>query len=252
MSFNLRFGTFVLEGCSEFKGASPYRVTQHRFPRRPGTIAPRVPAKDSKTIQLVGEVWKDSEAQIVQYFELLGKQLDAGRDKLYLRDNDRFLFSVVEHFDWDLAAIRRADVCAKYNLTFVADDPHWYAPTHSEQTTNIGAINTLSFSITNNGGARTPPVFQMTRISSANEQADVMLSHTTTGLFMKWAGSLPNGTVLAFDCVNKTVTALGSNGLATFTGTLRIELEPGLNNFTYTGPGNVTLVSAWHERWGQN
>src|SRR4026207_1225125 len=106
MSFSLRFGDFTLEGCNELPGSPPYRVTEHRFPRRPGTIAPRVPAKDSKRISLRGEVWKDSESQIIQYFEQLGAKLDAGRDRLYLRDDDRYLNAVGEAFEWGFSAHR--------------------------------------------------------------------------------------------------------------------------------------------------
>lgn len=252
MSFNLRFGDFVLEGCALFNGRSPYRVTQHRFPRRPGTIAPRVPAMDSKTIRLTGEVWKDSEAQIIQYFELLGKKLNNGRDRLYLRDDDRFLYAVPEDFEWNFEARRRPADTAPYSLVFIADDPHWYAPEHSEQTDSVGAANTATFSITNNGGARTPPVIQITRTDAANDQPNIKITHTTTGLFLQWAGSLPDGNLLTFDCPNRRVTALGGNGLPNFTGSIRLELEPGVNNFFYEGPGNVDIVTAWHERWGQS
>ena len=252
MAFDLRFGNFTLEGVSVFQGASPYRVTQHRFPRRPGSIAPRVPAKDSKRISLQGEVWKDSAAQIIQYFELLGKKIDAGLDRLYLRDDERFLNAVAEDFGWTFNANRRADICANYSLAFVADDPHWYAPEPSEQTETVGATNSYTFSVTNDGGARTPIVFQITRTDPANDQANITITQTTTGLHMTWTGSLPSGGVVTFDGVNRRVLAMGSNGLPQFTGTIRMELEPGLNNFQYDGPGNVEIVIAWHERWGQS
>jgi len=253
MSFSLRFGDFTLDGCAEFHGSSPYRVTEHRFPRRPGTIAPRVPAKDSKRVVLRGEVWKDSEAQIIAYFELLGKKLDAGRDRLYLRADNRYLNAVAEAFDWTFTAGHRPDICATYNLGFLADDPYWYAPQHTEQVEAVGATNTYAFAVSNSGGARTPPVIEVTRTDPANDQADITLTHTTTGQFMKWSGSIPVATnAVTFDCVNKRVTALGANGLNAFTGTLRLELEPGVNNFLYAGPGNVSIVIAWQERWGQS
>jgi hypothetical protein len=253
MAFSLRFGNFLLEGCSVFQGSSPYRVTQHHFPRRPGSIAPRVPALDSKRISLQGEVWKDSEAQIIQYFELLGKKLDAGRDRLYLRDDNRFLNAVSDTFDWTFNAGKRPDIMAAYSLGFIADDPFWYAPQHSEQIETLtGAGTALTFAITNNGGARTPPVIQVTRTDPASDQMDVIITQTSTGFFLKWAGLLPDGATVVFDCVNRRVTALGGNGLAAFTGNIRIELEPGLNNFIYSGPGNVEIVVAWHERWAQS
>lgn len=252
MSFSVRFGDFTLDGIADWQGSSPYRVTQHRFPRRPGAIAPRVPAKDSKRISLQGEVWKDSEAQIISYFRLLGKKLDAGRDRLYLRDDNYYLNAVAESFDWTFSSIRSPETVAKYSLAFVCDDPHWYAPQHSEQTESVGAVNTATFAVTNNGDARTPAVIQITRTDPANDQANITLTHTTSGLFMTWAGSLPDGQSIIFDSVNQRVTALGGNGLTAFSGTIRIELEPGLNNWEYVGPGNVDIVIAWQERFGQS
>lgn len=250
MAFNIRFGSMTLDGIYDVKISSPYRVARHIFPRRQGSIAPRVPAKDGKTILLQGDLWKDNEAQVKQYFELLGKLLDGGRDRLYLRDDDRFINAVPEPVDQEFNAATVPTEHVSYSLGFFADDPYSYAPTQSEQPETVGAVNTYTFSVTNNGGARTPAVFQITRTSNADEQADVRLEQTTTGLFLKWAGTLPSGSSLIFDCVNRRVTALGSNGLGSFTGQIRMELEVGLNNFQYDGPGNVTISIAWLERWG--
>lgn len=248
--FDLRFGDFTLDGCSELQGDARWRINEHRFPRRPGTIAPRVPARDANRIPLRGEIWKDSEAQIIQYFELLGKKLDGGRDRLFIRDNNRFLNAVAEFFNWRFVATRRPDVTAAYDLGFYCDDPFFYASAVSAQTETVGAANTATFSVTNNGGARTSPAFQVKRTSSANDQADITITHTTTGLFLKWEGTLPDGNIVTFDTANRRVTALGANGLNNFTGSIMLELEPGLNNFQYDGPGNVGIVIAWHERWG--
>ncbi len=250
MAFSLRFGSFVLDGIYDWHLSSPYRATRHYFPRRQGSIAPRVPAKSEKTVILQGDLWKDSHAQVKEYFKLLGKQLDAGRDRLILEDDNVFLNAVPETFEQGIQAGAVPDLHVPYTVGFVADDPYWYTPTQSEQTETVGAVNTKTFSITNTGGARTPAIFQVTRTSDANEQADIRIEQTTTGLFLKWAGTLPSGSSLIFDCVNRRVTALGSNGLGNFTGQIRMELEVGLNNFQYDGPGNATIVIAWLERWG--
>jgi small nuclear ribonucleoprotein (snRNP)-like protein len=250
MAFALKFGSITLDGIRTWSVSNPYRVTRHYFPRRQGSIAPRVPAKDAKTIICEGDLWKDNRAQVKEYFRLLGKAGDAGRERLVLEDDDAFMNAVLEGVEQRLEAGTAPDVHMPYTLRFVADDPFIYSASQQEQTETVGAANTLTFSITNSGGARTPAVFQVTRTSDADEQANVKLEQTTTGLFMQWAGTLPNGSSVIFDCVNRRVTALGSNGLSTFTGQIRLELEVGLNNFAYTGPGNVTIVAAWLERWG--
>jgi hypothetical protein len=250
MAFALKFGSLTLDGIRSWDVDNPYRATRHHFPRRQGTIAPRVPAKDAKTIICEGDLWKDNRAQVKEYFRLLGKIGDAGRERLVLEDDNNFMNAVLEGVDQNLDAAAVPDVHVPYTLRFVADDPFVYSADQQEQTETVGAVNTYTFSITNNGGARTPAVFQITRTDPANEQADVRLEQTTTGLYLQWAGTLPNGSSVIFDCVNRRVTALGSKGLSTFTGQIRLELEVGLNNFAYSGPGNVTIVAAWLERWG--
>lgn len=246
MGFNVRFGSMTLDGVYEVSISSPYRVARHQFPRRQGSIAPRVPAKDGKTVILRGDLWKDSEAQVKQYFELLGKLLDAGRDRLYLRDDNRYLNAVPEPVEQNISASLVPTLHVPYSLGFFADDPYWYAPTQSEQAETVGAVNTKTFSVTNNGGARTPAVFQVTRTSNSNDQANVKIEQTTTGLFLEWTGgTLPAGSSLIFDCVNRRVTALGGHALGQFSGQIRMELEVGLNNFQYTGPGNASISIAW-------
>jgi hypothetical protein len=250
MAFALKFGSLTLDGIRSWDVDNPYRATRHHFPRRQGTIAPRVPAKDAKTIICEGDLWKDNRAQVKEYFRLLGKIGDAGRERLVLEDDNNFMNAVLESVHQRLDASTAPDVHMPYTLRFVADDPFIYSADQQEETETVGAANSLNFSLTNNGGARTPAVFQITRTDPANEQANVKIEQTTTGLYLQWAGTLPTDSSVIFDCVNRRVTALGSNGLGNFTGQIRLELEVGLNNFAYTGPGNVTIVVAWLERWG--
>jgi hypothetical protein len=95
MAFALKFGSLTLDGIHTWQVSNPYRVTRHVFPRRQGSIAPRVPAKDSKTIICEGDLWKDSRAQVKEYFRLLGQIADAGRERLVLEDDNSFMNAVL-------------------------------------------------------------------------------------------------------------------------------------------------------------
>jgi hypothetical protein len=250
MSFDLKFGNFTLEGTGDLNGNNPYRITEHFVPRRSGSITPRTPTKSSKQISMQGEIWRDNTTQIRDYFDGLQTKLDGGVDRLVLRDDGRFLHALVAQpgLGWSFRAASAPAQHAFYNLQFLAADPYWYAPTEQSDPQTVGAVNVLTFSITNNGGARTPIVMELLRTGTGQSKFDDIITNTTTGLYMRWNGTFLNGSRLIFDSVNKRVTIGGGNGLRDFQGTF-LELEPGVNNLRYDGPGNATINTAWMERW---
>ena len=255
MAFSIRFGNLELEGIAHFQGSSPYRVTQHRFPRRPGSIAPRVPALDAKRTVLQGELWKDSEAQIITYFETLGNRLDAGRDKLYLRDNDRFLNAVLDSLDWSYSAERVPTLMAQYTCGFVSDDPYWYDPTSHSATGSTPDNSAFSVACTNNGGAQTPPIIEII-VSAGALTGTQTITNSTTGLSFSWLGTADNTTIL-FDCRNSKVTIGAANGLPGFTPNF-FNLVSGVNNIRWDFVQSVaqpiptvTMNISWLERWSQ-
>lgn len=250
MAFSIRFGTLTLDGCSDFAITANSRVSEYRFPRRPGSLAPRVPVADSKHVVIGGDIWKGTESEIVNYLDSLNQTLsDKGRDKLYLRDNNRFLYAVKSGFSHQFVYAEVPSTHAKFSIEFVVDDPYWYSATPESDSQTVGAVNSKTWAITNDGKARTPPVIELTRTSAANDQSDVLITNTTTGLYLKWAGTFVNGSKLIFDTVNKRVTSAGGNGLNNFTGTLNFMLESGANNLRYDGPGNATILTTWQERY---
>lgn len=249
MSFSIRFGNLSLDGCVDFAIASNSRVSDLRFPRRPGSIAPQVPAADSKRISISGETFQDSEALMISYLDSLNAALtDQGRSRLFLRTNDRYVFAVKTGFNHSFSAQRLPLLRAGFAIEFLADDPYWYGLTESSDVQTLVAANLKTWAVTNNGGTRTPPVIEISRTSAANDQANVKITQSTTGQYMQWTGSLASGTKLLFDCVNSRCSVAGGNGLNAFSGSF-FNLESGLNNLRYDGPGNVTITTNWRERW---
>lgn len=249
MSFSVRFGSLTIDGCTEWTQNNRRRIIEHRFPRRPGAIGPQAAAKDAKEITLNCEVFKDSDTEIRDYFNNIETFLDQRLDKLYLRDDNRFLWAIGELVPISYRANSDPAKHAFYNLRFVAHDPYWYDGVTQTDTQNLGAGNVLTWPITNNGGVRTPPAIEINRTGAGQQKFDVIITNTTTGLYLRWNGSLGAGSKLIFDVVNKRVTIGGGNGLTDFQGTLNFELEPGVNNLRYDGPGEVTIDTAWLQRW---
>jgi phage-related protein len=247
--FQIRFGSLSLDGFHEWSEDIPSRVTESRFPRRPGSIAPRVPVPDSRIISLVGDIIKDSETELKAYLENLNQSLsDLGRNRLYLRDDNRYINAVKRGLRYQYIAAETPAKHVRCFLEFLCDDPYWYSSTDSSDQQTVGATFVWTWSITNNGKARTPLVMQIDRTSAGGQKFDTIITHTTTGIYQRWNGSLGNGSRLIFDAVNNRVIINGGNGLKDFQGRL-IYLELGLNNFRYDGPQNVIITSAWTERW---
>ena len=171
---------------------------------------------------------------------------DLGRDRLVLWDDNRYLNAVKEDFNYSFVSSKLPSYRADIEIDFLADDPFWYAPTTSNSTANL--TGTGVFSITNNGRARTPPVFEIIR-SAGTDSNDVILTNTTTGLWVKWVGTFVVGNKLVFDMVNRRTLMAGALALNATLGSINFHLEPGLNNFNYQGPGNVSITTAWNERW---
>lgn len=249
MSYALAFAGFTLDGFHELHESLSWRISESVFPRRPGSIAPRVPAQNSTPITLVGDVWKNDQAALESYFDDLRNTLATlGRDRLVKLDNGRFAKVVAARLTIDEMAAEAAHVHRKCAIDFLADEPYWYAASASSQTDNLTGT-TATFSITNNGKARTPPIFEIIR-SSGTDLADVVLTNSTTSLFLKWSGTLEVGKKLIFDCVNARVIYAGGDAMNSFVpGSINLNLEPGLNNFSYHGAGNVSITTAWHERY---
>jgi hypothetical protein len=248
MSLQLKFGPIDLSDIAQWEEDAPSRISETIFPRRPGSVVPVNPPAEARRINLTGEVYGADEAAFKTAMEQLNYQLStAGRQRLQLRDDGRFYRAVKERFNYRYVAGGLPDRRAEIQIGFIADDPHLYAPSASEQT-DVFPSNTWDFSITNNGLARTPPVFELTR-SSGIEQQDIILTHTGTGLFMKISGTFAIGTKIIFDCVNRRVTQGGELALHLFSGVITFELFPGLNNFHYDGPGTASIYTTWHEKW---
>jgi hypothetical protein len=247
--FQIQFSGLTLDGFREWSEDMPSRVTESRFPRRPGTIAPRVPVADSRVISLAGDIVKSSETELKTYLENLNQALtDLGRARLFLRDDNRYIWAVKRALRIQYIAGEAPSTHVRCFIEFLADDPYWYSATPSTDTQVVGAVNVFTWTLTSGGKTRTPLVMQIDRTGGGQQKLDIIITNTTTGLFQRWNGSLTFGGRLIFDAVNNRVTINGGNGLRDFQGRL-LFLEPGINNLRYDGPANATIVSAWTDRW---
>ncbi len=104
----------------------------------------------------------------------------------------------------------------------------------------------VTYSLTNNGKASTPPRIEIT--ANGCDATDVKITNTTTSLFVRFAGTITNGNTLVIDHAERTVQNGGANGLNDFTGSFW-DLVTGVNNMEYSGPTGHHVKTFWTERY---
>ena len=169
------------------------------------------------------------------YLNTLSQTLsDKGRDRLYLRDDGRYLNAIKQGFSYRFNGARAGSRVAQFSVQFIADDPFWYSgTTESVLTSNVVASPTV-IAVTNSGGTKTSPLIEIKALGSP--VTDVKISNGTTGLFVHYSGTINAGATLSIDCADFKAVVNGGNALNLITGTIELFLEPGLNNLVYEGP----------------
>jgi len=251
MALAITFAGLAIDGVTEWGEDLPSRVQSETFPRRHGSIVQSLAFLGGRTVTLSGEVIKADETSLKSYLNTLSQTLtDRGRDRLFLRDDSRYLNAIKTGFSCRLTGGRLPARIAQFSIQFFADDPFWYnSTTDSVLTSNIVASPTV-IAVTNNGGTKTPPLIEIKALGSA--VTGVKISNGTTGLFISYTGTINAGATLSIDCADFKVLVNGATGLNLIgTGsTINMFLEPGLNNFVYEGPvTGVDINILWLNRY---
>jgi len=144
MAFDVRFAGFTLEGVQVWEEPFELKIHSEEFPRRHGSIVQKVAFLRPKRIVVTGYVAKSTEALLKTYLEnLKQKFVEEGRDKLQLRDDDRYLNAILSGFGFRLNRERAPLISANFSIEFFADDPFWYDLTENVDTKNaIGGVIT--------------------------------------------------------------------------------------------------------------
>jgi len=251
MALAITFAGLAIDGVTDWGEDLPSRVQSETFPRRHGSIVQNLAFLGPRTVTLSGEVIKADETSLKSYLNTLSQTLtDRGRDRLFLRDDSRYLNAIKTGFSYRFQGGRRPANISQFSIQFLADDPFWYnSTTDSVLTSGIVASPTV-IAVTNNGGTKTPPLIEIKALGSA--VTGVKISNGSTGLFISYVGTINAGATLSIDCADFKVICNGVNSLSQLgTGsTLNMFLEPGLNNFVYEGPTTgVDINILWLPRW---
>ena len=247
MGFALKFAGETLDDVATWDEPLEFKVGEEEFPRRHGSLVQEVAFLRSRRIVLTGRVFKDDEATLKTYLEDLKQTfIEKGRDRLQLRDDNRYLNAILSGFSTRYIAGQAANRGAPFSLEFLADDPFWYSDTEKTNAQDAIASSPHTYSITNSGKAHTPPRIEIK--AAGGDATDVKLTNTTTGLFARFAGTISNGQTLIINSAKRTVTNGAANGLNDFTGSFW-EFVAGVNNLQYEGPTGVDVVVYWTERY---
>lgn len=219
------------------------------FPRRHGSIVPRLAFLGARTVTLSGEVVKPDSTTLRDYLNTLSLTLtERGRDRLFLRDDNRYLNAIKTGFSYRFAGGRLPALIAQFSIQFLADDPFWYDSTTDSLLTSGVVTSPRTIVVTNNGGTKTPPLIEIKALGS--NVTDVKMTHGTTGFWFRYSGTIIAGSTLSVDCADFKAINGGVNALNLITGTLDLNLEPGANNFVYEGPtSGVDINVVWLGRY---
>lgn len=246
MAFNITYAGSAISGVEMWSEDIPSRVSPEVFPRRHGSILQEVVFLGPRTVRVGGTITGSNETALVDYLNGIGRRTtEAGRAQLVLRDDNRFLRALKAGYSYSFQNHMAPDVLCKFTLDFVADDPFWYAATEAVSSVSIAA-STTTFSVVNTGTAKTPPRIEFQAV--ANSRQHVKLTNTTIGLFIESSSTIASGTILTTNHDAYTVTLGTSNAIGDFSGSFFL-LEPGNNNFEYTGPTSISARIYWTPRY---
>src|SRR5262245_15021019 len=153
-----KLADFVIQDVRSWRPSRKNKLAHVSLPRRHGTLIVDVAFSDELTLAIEGEVFKNTAIEMRDYSNNLGARLmNLGKDKLYLRDDGRFVYAICSSTAFpSFDAARSANgIIAAYSLEFTAGDPFWYSGTEAEShQANISGVSTYNFSVTNNGTIR--------------------------------------------------------------------------------------------------
>lgn len=245
--FQIRFADFTIEYIRSWRPNRKNKISHLSLPRRHGTLVPDVAFSDELIINLEGECWKPSETELKTYFDDLGARLqNFGKDRLYLRDDGRFVYAICTGTSFpSFESTRHANgVGGNFSLEFTCGDPFWYSATESEDH-QTATTSPFTWSITNNGKVRTPIRVHIT--ASGANKTDVKVTNTTTGFYMRYRNQILQGQSVAMNAENSSCLNNGANDLNGFEGAFFL-VEPGVNNLSYSGATTVLIDTYWRER----
>ena len=117
MSIAITFAGVTIEGVSEWGEDVGSRVQAENFPRRHGSIVQRLAFLKERIVTLTGEVSKADETTLKTYLNTLSQTLsDKGRDRLYLRDDGRYLNAIKQGFSYRFNGARAGSRVAQFSF----------------------------------------------------------------------------------------------------------------------------------------
>src|SRR5262245_57957582 len=122
----IKFADFMIEDVRTWRPSRRTKLARVSLPRRHGTLIADVAFSDELLILLEGEVAKSSETALRDYFSDLGARLlNMGKDRLYLRDDGRFVYAICTGTSFpQFDAQRFANgTIAAFSIEFTAGDP---------------------------------------------------------------------------------------------------------------------------------
>jgi hypothetical protein len=249
MAYAIKFADLTIDGIGQVQNELPSSYSYDSFARRDGGIGPLRAPIPTRIISLNGEYFGDTEDAVDDYFDtLLARLYRTGRGKLYLKDKNRYVNAHISGYNEGVAANRRPGFIKSFSFQMTCDDPFFY----DGQTASALAQNVTSspfdIACVNNGSFETPALIEVKALGS--DITDIKIYNTTTGIFLRYAGTITAGATLSIDSADMSAMVNGGPALNLISGSLEIYLHPGSSNIRYEGQTTgVDINVVWLERW---
>jgi hypothetical protein len=249
MAFAVKFADFTIDYVTSLRHELRSNYTLDTFARRDGGLGPLRAPVPPRDISIAGKYFGDSAAALDSYFDnLKAKLYRTGRGKLYIKDNNRYVNAHISGYNDQDVAQELPGLCKPFAFQFTCDDPFEYdGQSQSELNQNVTS-SPFDVACVNNGSFETPALIEVKALGS--DVTDIKIYNTTTGLYLRYSGTITAGATLTIDCADQSAILGGTDVLSLITGTLEIYLHPGSNNIRYEGPTTgIDLNVVWLERW---
>lgn len=244
----LYFNGTLIEGVISWGETRDSRIEAETIPRRHGAYVDAKQYLDPRTIDIKGKIVKNTVDDLRTSLDALNELIETGRGALMLHD-DRFLYAEKQNFTFDyIDGTRGAGII--YDLSFMADDPFYYAlsPVSQDITLSGSGSEAITIALDEHGApiavagnADCDPVITITPSGSyteiilINNQGDIERRFSFVA-----AGS--SGDEIMINAIDKLCFRNGINALSYFYGSF-FQLRAGeINPLVYSGPAGTMKV----------
>lgn len=235
---------------SEFTPVNRYRGQTLKPARREGSRIPRMYLEEKQVKvsgMVIGSTAINARSSIDTFNSIVQTQKIKFNEDQELKDiylfDDRLIQGHLSDIKIDMKAVLKV---MEFDLKYSCPEP-FFRDINKTRSANDISTSPASFTVTNSGNVLARPVITIS--ATGGSITSLTLENLTSGQKLSYSGTISTGTALVIDTVNLTVENDGTGDLANFTGDTDMHLDPGDNEFKFTGTNGDYCKIDWYNRY---